>query len=270
MCHSLCKIRCLCKSKSHDSNESMISCEHQLDKCCIFCEQTYCTQCSNADHLNNTESKDDLLERLAKKILKGKIDLNREIMLDFLLQNPGICTDYLTNEEVYCYRCDKPYRNLAPCIIKKMPIQPPGVYKYGTRQRYDYLKTNILDYYSIPGFKILEDKKIIYVDCPDGKVGCEVLHHCVEITYTEKQNALRQKYNEIELKYNDLLKLWQPIYDYHMNNQVEKKYKKWFACKLKAKHWDLTLKEEELKILLETEINMIMTANRRNPEYYKD
>ena len=112
--------------------------------------------------------------------------------------------------------------------------------------------------------------KVIYLQCPDGYPGCEVLHSRYQVSFTEEQNQMREKFNSIELKYDDVLKLWEPFYDEKRQALVEMKYNKFFKDKLEKKFACLVVKNtDELKEKLNKEISDMISTLIYDPEYYK-
>lgn len=252
------------------------SCPCYKNSICPDCKTEYCGKCFlekgtlvkhfNIDNSKSIDSKQiNIIEQLTKKILKETLELNIVLFAEFIFKYPGICTDY-TDSEYEIYRCGQPSRTLAPCIMKPFEIWPVGTHNdvYIT----GWLPSNISDAYNIAEFKVFGDPKTTRRICE--RVGCEVLHSKTEVTFNEKQNELRKKFNNIELKYADILKLWEPLYDEKIHNLVEIKYKKFFACKIKNKFAsNLISNIDELEQDIKKEIGSIIWDLRSSPEYYK-
>lgn len=209
---------------------------------------------------------DEIIKQLALKILKDKLEIHRAVYAEFFLKYPGICTDYDSDCERKYNCCSQPTKLLAPCIK-----QPFKIYPIGTHEDKQFISTNVDFAHHIDALKIFGDYKTVYLKCPDGIRGCEVLHTTSTITFNEKQNELREQFNATELKYDDVLKLWLPFYDEKLDIMLKTKYNKFFAGPLTSKFIsdvpkDLTEIEQDMSKAID---DLIHDELRYDYQYYE-
>lgn len=206
------------------------------------------------------------IEQFAKTFLNNIFTLKSNIYVEFLLKYPGICIDYTTNPKLSYRLCAKPHKVLAPCLTEKLPILAPG-----THDEFDFdhwLPSN-LSYIAGEVWYPFGQCKTIYLPCPDGMSGCEVVHSREELTFTKEHNELREKINSIELKYDDIHKLWVPFLEKHQNEMINDKYIKFFKQRLTDKFSESDLNDDDLKKSIGIEIGRIHSNQRYEMNYYE-
>lgn len=226
----------------------------------------------------STNSVEEIIYIASKEILRNclKNFFKENIYVDFLIKYPGICVDYISNPKLQsCVLGSSPNYKLAPCLTEKLTIWPTGTYDIsilGNR----WLTTNTSQ---IPEheWQVFGDLKVTDQICDlsdQDALDQEILTAMSQVTFTEKHNQLRQKFNSIELKYDDIYKLWVPFLEERQNEIINDKYIKFFKQKLIKKFIDsngsLIGLNAGLSGLIKNEIERIIDEDLRfNYDYYE-
>jgi hypothetical protein len=178
--------------------------------------------------------KKQIIEILRKKFgnVVRDIIFGKEANINFVIKNPGICTDYVdnTNGSIYSH----PDRNIVPCITKIMNTEislctcKSGHYSIrACTCNYNKHKVSsnfMLESSYKTSFKTIFGEHIrLLKACPTHGFFCAVAHFKEFIIVNENDRQVRKTFNEKTLKYADLLVLWHKYYDDNMErlHQIE-------------------------------------------------
>lgn len=169
----------------------------------------------------------EIAKSMIMKLLSEHIQLNRDIFIEFFLQYPGICRDFIYDKPITAVD-----RNVAPCIVKELYVDNNcqslmNIFYCGNSNKYMVI-SNVYWQKNYTGDTIFGKYISESIRCPDGKIGCFVDHRKIKIKLDKKHIILRRKFNSVEWKYNELLPLWQKFYDNKMNKIINEIYEKHF------------------------------------------
>lgn len=168
---------------------------------------------SNLIHSNDIKS-----QSIRIMDLNQYFNLDPKVFSEFLIKNPSICSNYPDNLN----KCDRPNRYQAPCIIQRFEIPQIGSYsEYEEEVNWLVNNTNLAHYNDELKIFGNHEKKITKCENTDY---CQIGHISITYIYNETHQATRNRYNGIELTYDQILQLWIKFYDDKLFSMLNHEY----------------------------------------------
>lgn len=169
----------------------------------------------------------DSIKSLIKSSLNEFVKLDEKAHLEFIEMNPGICRDFKSSNQ--CLHPNKSSsmnlvnRNYPPCIIEDLHIPSYCDWIFDrclSRDTEKYrVKSNGLVRYFLEGENLFGTHSYKSVEC-NCRYTCWLAHRKFMVELTNTQIEERKRFNNIDLKFKDLLIIWQKFYDNYLGEKI--------------------------------------------------